>query len=398
MTHPTAVQERSGARTVHGEAPRTDVEAAVTAAVDGALARGEAGLGVAVYHDGALVADVIGGVADEATGRPVVADTLFWLGSVTKLFSALALHLQAERGLVDYAAPIVAYWPEFGAHGKDRATVLDALSHRTGLPVFPTDATVETMCDWAWVTDRLARMHPLHEPGTRNAYHAFTFGFIIGEIVRRTDPAGRSFREFVHEELFAPLGADEVWMGIPAEVDARVANVRNAPPSAASTGFDQLIQPAAVHPVQANYGRPEVRQACLPSAGAIGNARSVARVLAMVAGGGELDGVRLLSENRVRLFAAPRPIGWDLVMGDRARLGVGGFWLADPTDPSTSVMGTGLGVIGHPGAGGNLAWCDLDRSLAVAITANRPDGRETPESNPLGEIGRAVRAALDARR
>ena len=153
-----------------------DVEGAVRDAVAGALARGEPGLGVAVYLDGELIADVYDGIADEATGRKVDQDSLFWIASVTKSLVAVALHVQAERGFVNYEAPIARYWPEFAANGKDRATVLDALSHRAGVPLFPSDATPELMCNYDWVAKRIAAMHPLYEPGTRNSYHSYTFG------------------------------------------------------------------------------------------------------------------------------------------------------------------------------------------------------------------------------
>jgi CubicO group peptidase (beta-lactamase class C family) len=385
---------------VLGKSVVSDVQSVLEEAVEQALARGEVGLGVAVYYNSELVADVTSGVADEASGKPADDDTLFWLGSVTKAFAALALHIQIERGLVDYYEPIATYWPEFGVHGKDRATVLDALSHRAGVPIFPLDATVETMCDWDWVVDRIARSHPLYEPGTRNSYHSYTFGWLVGEIVRRTDPQGRSFSDFVHEELFRPLGADDLWLGIPDEVEPRVANVAEVPSSASNYPypFDRVVAiPPTLSATQAVFGRPDVRRSCNPGAGAIGNAKSCARVFAMLANGGELDGVRLLSESRVRMFSAPRPEGWDLTLGDHTRMGIAGFWIANPGEGQAAPIGDSISAYGHPGAGGNMSLCDPAHRLAIGITANRlGGGRLTPDENPLKDIADAVRQAVGA--
>lgn len=370
----------------------------VEAAVSRALARGEVGLQVAVYHDSELVANAFDGLADEAKGTKVDASTVFVLASVTKAVTATALHMQVERGLVEYERPVAHYWPEFGLHGKERGTVFDALSHRLGVPIFPWNATPESICHWDWVVDHIARSHPLYEPGTKNCYHTATFGYVLGEIVRRTDPKGRSFGRFVQEEIFAPLGIDSFWLGIPDEVQSRVANdaairrpVTDKP--GVLSGFDNVV----VVPPQVELGRvsglPKVRSACRPSSGGIADAHSVARFFAMLANGGELDGVRLLSDDRVRLFTAQRPPGWDLRMGENVRISTAGFWLPHPIAGHSAPMGGGSQVFGHPG-GGNLAWCDMKHRLAVGITSNRRDGRETAEENPLTEVADSIRAAL----
>ena len=380
-------------------AARATVQSAVEESVAFALTQGEVGLGVCVYHDGEMVADHSAGIADQDSGRPVDECTLFGIGSVTKAITALALHIQADRGLVDYAMPISHYWPEFGQHGKQACTVLDALSHRSGVPIFPLDASPELMNDWDWVTQRLAGAHPIYEPGTRNAYHSYTFGWIIGELVRRTDPRSRSFSDFVREEICVPLAADSLWFGIPAELEPLVANVRDSDPNYVGNSpypYDRIIAvPPAVAATQSVFGRSDVRRAGNPGAGAIGNARSVARVFALLAGGGELDGVRLLSDERVHLLYAPRPEGWDLVLGEGTRMGIAGFWIANPLEGQMSPAGSGIQVFGHPGSGGNIAWVDLKHRLAVAITANRSiEGRVTPDVNPLVGIGNAIRRSL----
>src|SRR5579885_1523312 len=290
-------------------ATKTNLNEIFAQAIDSSIRDyGEAGLHVAIYHDGELVVDVWGGIADTASGRKVERDTLFPVFSVTKAVTATALHIQAERGLVEYDQPIARYWPEFAAQGKDKTTVRDALSHRTGIPQMPEGATPELMADYEWMVDRLARMKPWFEPGTTNAYHCYTFGWIIAEIVRRTDAKKRPFGTFVQEEICAPLGIEDIYIGIPGAVEPRVARLidppdMQMPPDAP---FFKCIPPQ-VGCFEAVFGRPDVRRACIPGAGGIMNARGVARMFAMLANEGELDGVRLLSPQRVRAFSSPRP-------------------------------------------------------------------------------------------
>ena len=385
------------------EDPTTIVQEAVDRAIND---RGEIGLQVAAYVEGHLVVDVWGGLADEPTGKQVDADTLFPVFSVTKAVTAVALHLQAERGLVDYAMPMASYWPEFGVHGKDKATLYDALTHRLGVPIMPLGVTPELMCDWDWMVQRIADMQPLFEPGTKSAYMSYTWGWVIGEVVRRTDPKGRPFGTFVQEEICWPLRLDSLWIGIPDEVEPRVATLTNMPPIPPGApgmvpgALSPLAIPSQVGTSQEVFGRPDVRRACLPGAGGIMNARSAARFFAMLAQGGALDGVRLLAEERVRLFSVPRPpCHYDYVQGVPHNGSIGGFHLVAPIGqaPPPIAMtpaGRNLRTFGHPGAGGSIGWADPDTRLAVAITHNRMFRATTPEENPLVPIGQAVRKAL----
>ena len=310
----------------------------VRRAVQDAIERcGETGLQVAAYLHGEPLLAVSGGWCDATRSAAVTDESLFPVFSVTKAVTATALHVQAERGLVDYDAPIAHYWPEFARHGKAAATVRDALEHRTGLPMMPHDVTPERMCDWDWVVERLADMHPLHEPGSRQAYHSYSFGWLVGEIVRRTDPRGRHFSDFVREEIAGPLRVDDLWVGLPAEHHHRVVTLTDAPrtlpadaePLPPGSLFAVTIPPA-VGLGQRVYGRADVRSACLPGSGGMMTARSVARFLAMLAQGGTLDGVRLLSPERVAAFSRPgRPCAYDPVVGRPNNISHG-FHLAEP--------------------------------------------------------------------
>ena len=360
---------------------------------------GEIGLQVAAYLDSKLVIDAWGGLADETTGQNVDGETLFPVFSNIKAVTAVALHQQAERGLVDYYTPVAHYWPEFGKHGKDKGTVYDALTHRIGVPLMPMGVTPELMCDWDWMVERIADMHPLFEPGTRSGYMAYTFGWVVGEIVRRTDPKNRPFGKFIQEEICQPLGIDSLWAGIPLEVEPRVARLADLPPippGAPGMPPDSLrprATPPEVATTQAVFGRADVRQACIPGAQGIMNARSQARFYAMLANGGELDGVRLLSEDRVRWFNVPRPPSdYDMVSGVPHNGTIGGFHFA--RSPGMGPMGNSPRAFGHNGAGGSIGWADPEHRLAVAIHHNRMLAHSPPEDSPLTPIGEAVREAL----
>jgi CubicO group peptidase (beta-lactamase class C family) len=387
-----------------------DPNQAVQLAINRAIEEdGEIGMQVTAYLGEELLIDVWGGLADETAGRPVDGETLFPIFSVTKAVTAAALHIQAERGLVDYSAAIARYWPEFGVEGKGHATVYDALTHRLGLPLMPLGVTPKLMCDWDWMAGRLAEMRPLWEPGTTTAYHSYTFGWIVAEIVRRTDPLGRAFGAFVQDEIAAPLGIDSLFIGIPEEANERVAKLTNMPvelPEGARPMppgvLAPLAIPAQVATSQEVYGRLDVRMACLPGAGGIMNSRSVARFFAMLANGGQLDGVRLLSEERVRLFSVPRPpADYDYTLGSVSNVGIGGFHLTAgiggrPTAYQMAAAGSGHRTFGHPGAGGQTGWADPDHRLAVAVLHNRlVRAREShPSTNPTVKVGNAVREAL----
>ncbi|HKD69564.1 MAG TPA: serine hydrolase domain-containing protein [Candidatus Binataceae bacterium] len=369
---------------------RSNLKEIFAQAVDSSIREhGEVGLHLAIYQDDELVVDEWGGVADPLTGRKVESDTLFPVFSVTKAVTATALHIQAERGLVEYDTPIAHYWPEFAAHGKDKTTVRDALSHRTGIPQMPEGVTPAQMANYEWMVEQLAQMKPWFEPGTTNAYHCYSFGWIVAEIVRRTDPKRRPFGAFVQEEVCAPLGIHDIHIGIPDGAEPRVARLidpsdTQMPPDAP---FFKCIPPP-VGCFEAVFGRPDVRRACIPGAGGIMNAREVARLFAMLANEGELDGVRMLSAERVCSFSKPRPNTElpDAILGFPVRVGTAGYWLGGPTAPS--VVGSNPRTLHHPGAGGSIGWANPHTRLAGAICHNR---MFNAPQDPFGPIAEAIR-------
>lgn len=349
---------------------------------------GEVGMQVAVYHNGQPVVDVWGGIADETTGRAVDGETLFPSFSVIKATTATALHIQAERGLIEYDKPIAEYWPEFAANGKAKATIRDALSHRLGIPYMPEGVTPEQMSDYAWMVDQLAKAKPIFAPGTANGYMCYTFGWVIAECVQRTDPKKRPFRTFVREELLDPLSIRDIWIGINDDVEPRIARLKNAPPLPIPADAPILkAMPPQVATVEEVFGRADMRRGCIPGAHGIMNARSSVRLFAMLANGGELDGVRLLSEERVKTFSTPRADTEkpDSVLGIPVRMGTAGFWLGGSTDPKDPFRLTDLNprTLFHPGAGGAVAWGDPDARLAVAICHNGMSNNPSKTFQPI---------------
>jgi CubicO group peptidase (beta-lactamase class C family) len=366
------------------------VGASIRSGLEHAVELGEIGLQVAAYHRGQLIVDEWIGYADD-TARPVEGDTLFPVFSVSKAITATALHLQAERGLVDYEEKVATYWPEYAANGKGSTTVRDALTHRAGIPHMPEGVTPELMADWDWMVEQVAGHTPMFPPGT-SAYHSLVWGWIIGEVVRRTDPQHRPFGQFVRDELCAPLGIEDLWMGAPDEVLGRIAVLfwDGQLPPGEGTGIGLLTRPSAVAPVASVHNKRVVLQACVPGAGVVMSARAGARFFAMLANGGELDGVRLLSEDRLRALAQPRSnpdeIDGVLIGGGRipAAIGCGGYWI----EGALAQLPTTL--LCHGGAGGSVGLADLDRRVSVSVCHNRMFNAQGGGPNPFSLIGDAI--------
>ena len=363
------------------------IRAALTKAVD----LGEIGIQVAAYRGEDLILD--SSIGEAQPGVPVSGDTLFPIFSVTKALTLVAVHIQAERGLVDYDDPIAAYWPEFAAHGKGGVTIRHVLTHRSGVPGMPSDTTPELMADWNWMVTHLADLEPLYPPGTKNAYASYSFGWLLGEVVRRTDPMHRPFCQFVQDEVCRPIGVEELWLGLPPAEEERVAILAGGYEE--PTGrLRRLAVPPGIPIGPALFNLPLFHQACIPSANGVANARSVARFFAMLANGGELGGVRLLSEARVRSFTRLRPNSYefDEILNAVALVGEGGFWLSG-NDP---VVGDSPHVLLHTGGGGTYAWADLDSRLAVAILHNRMFTKASAHADggsnhPFKQLGEAIR-------
>lgn len=348
--------------------------------------RGDVGAGVAVYHRGELVVDLAGGVTAEGGTEPYGPDALQLVFSSTKGATAICAHVLAERGELDLDAPVTRYWPEFGAHGKADVPVSWLLSHRVGLPDVDRPLTLEEALAWHPVTDALADSKPVWEPGTDRGYHAVTYGYLVGEVIRRV--TGDTVGAFFAKEVAAPLGLD-FWIGLPDEHHDRVVpliplgpppGVHFGDPNAPAPGMVEMLQllmgpdsliaralaaPGGAFSDQDVWNSPELWRAEVPAANGIGNARSLAKMYAATVG--EVDGVRLLSPATVANAIEVRSSGPDAVLIMDIPFGLG-FMRDAPFAPFGSTTS-----FGHYGAGGSVGFADVEKELGVAYVMNKMD-------------------------
>ncbi|MFG1946822.1 serine hydrolase domain-containing protein [Nonomuraea sp. NPDC048826] len=324
----------------------------------------ERGLQVAVYRRGELLADVVAGVADAETGRPFTSGTPVYATSTGKGVTAAVVHVLAERGVLDYDTPIAELWPEFGARGKERATIRHALSHQAGVPGVPVATTPEDLCDWDRMCAALADAEPWWEPGIRCGYHPQTFGYLLGEVVRRV--TGERISRVLEEEVAGPLGVSgELFCAVPEAELGRLARIEEAAPPTPPGGGNPFFRvvggytamPVAALPGAAFSNRRDVLTAEIPAGGTM-TARAVARVYDALLTG------ELVPPARLRELSAPAVSGLDEVTGVRATWGLGyGIGLTPGLAAPT--------VFGMPGSGGTAAFADTATGLAVGVMKNR---------------------------
>jgi CubicO group peptidase (beta-lactamase class C family) len=323
----------------------------------------DTGAAVAVYLDGEPVVDIWGGHLDEARSRPWERDTIVNVWSVTKTMTALCALLLADRGEVDLHAPVARYWPEFAAAGKSLVEVRHLLSHTSGLSSWDEPLMVADLYDWEKLTGLLAGQAPAWQPGTQSGYHSLTQGYLVGEVVHRI--TGRTLGEFFAQELAGPLGAD-FHIGLGAEHDDRVAPVIDALGWGENGGpyGGPLWNPARFRPKDS--WSPQWRRAEIPAANGHGNARSVAAVQSLLAGGGEVRGVRLLSESTCAKVFEEQSYGPDCRLERVLRFGIG-YGLSSVELP----MGPNPRTCFWGGFGGALVVVDVEARLTVSYVMNR---------------------------
>jgi CubicO group peptidase (beta-lactamase class C family) len=363
----------------------SDMQQRVQQAIDRLVESGdERGVQVAVYRNGEQVVDAVAGVADPATGRPVTSDTPFYCFSVVKGAATTIAHLLVERGLFTYDTPVVELWPEFGAHGKQSVTVRQVLNHTAGVPGIPLETTPEDLCDWDKMCAAIANAELWWEPGAKVGYHAYTFGYIVGELVRRA--TGKRISQVLREDVAGPLGvADELWFGMPRSEHHRLAVLEDAPSDA---DFDMSALPADLpmfkaapmdlYPTAEFGNRTDILEADIPAGGKT-SARAIARMYAALLD--ELDGVRLLPPERVREATAVSASGTDAVFGMPTTWGLGYAigGLGSSAEQSPTVFGVG-------GVGGSFACGDSATGIAFAFTKNRLAN----DFNAATELGQLV--------
>jgi CubicO group peptidase (beta-lactamase class C family) len=361
------------------------------------------GAAICVYHRGESVVDIWGGERD-AAGRPWLSDTMAPSFSTTKGVAATLLHIFVDRGRLSYDDRVASYWPEFGQQGKERITIRQVLLHQSGLyHIRQMIDRAERMTDWDHMIHAIESARPIHEPGQRTGYHGLTFGFLVGEILQRV--SGKKFPELVREEIAEPLGLDGMYVGAPEAELGRAAELTwrergitgpDSPflhPSGKSRlpgvdalslamrmfgvrfDFDSIFDALAPRGIRGfDFNSAETLRASIPAANGLFTARSLARMYAALAEGGELDGVRLLSRRtlahatKIQDRAAGRAVipfdmGW--------RLGYHGV---------ATTRGIPKSAFGHFGLGGSGAWADPRRRLAVALIVNSGIG------TPFGDL------------
>lgn len=378
--------------------------------------RGPGGGAACVYHRGEKVVDIWGGTSD-SRGTPWRGDTLSLSFSTTKGVASTLLHVHADRGLIDYDAPVARYWPEFAQGGKGEITVRQVLCHEAGLyAIWDMVEHGSEMLDWDHVTARIAAAEPRHAPGTAHGYHALTYGWLVGEIVRRVAD-NKPFRELLESELARPLGLEGLYCGVPPDQQHRCATLMatgmDGPVDQRRRNTQRILERAerwrawlsrlgfhydpseSIAALMApgiedlDFNSEEFRAASIPAANGMFTARSLARLYACLAQGGELDGVRLVSPETLRRAAEPqnRGAGRVIPISMRWRLGYHRVFTTGARVP---------GGFGHFGFGGSGAWADPQRQLAVALTVNSGVGTPFGDTR-VARLGSAAVRCADRR-
>jgi CubicO group peptidase (beta-lactamase class C family) len=341
----------------------------------------EVGASVAVYHRGRQVVNLFGGSFDGGAG-PYDDSTLQLVFSTTKGITAIAVAICVQRGLLAYGDRVSDHWPEFAAKGKGDATVAQLLSHQCGLFSIQGTMTIEEALDWDTITARLADTEPEWPIGSTHGYHALTYGWLAGELVRRVDPQHRSIGQFVQDEISGPLGV-ELFIGLPDHLEPRVAPIIGAPIADGGPDLDpalkamleQFMGPDSnggralslngAFAGDGTFNRPDVHAAQIPAANGISNAASLARVYAATFA--PVDGVQLLDRGvldvaRTTVTPENEP---DACLIMPTTFGMG-FMTHGAFTPYA-----GPGSYGHPGAGGSVAFAQPERELGFAYVMNK---------------------------
>jgi CubicO group peptidase (beta-lactamase class C family) len=335
---------------------------------------GELGAGVAITLGGRRVVDLWGGVADAARTTAWTPDTIVNLFSTTKGMAAICAHRLVDQGKLDLDAPVARYWPEFAQADKGDLPVRFLLDHSAGLVAVDRPLPAGSMTDWTVMTEALAAQAPWWTPGTEHGYHALTFGWLVGEVVRRV--SGRSIGAYFRDEIAGPLGAD-LWIGTPPEADARTAEIVMAmpQPGEASLMAEIILKAkpyalkAFMNPIPAPGGVNSRgwRGAEIPAANGHGSARALARIYGALANGGTQDGVAVLSQESIDRARTVQRSGLDNVLPLlKTRFGLG-FQIGTDDEP----IGPNPRAFGHSGMGGSFGFADPEAQLGFGYAMNR---------------------------
>ncbi len=336
----------------------------------------ELGAAIAVTIDGRPVIDLWGGYADLQRLRAWERDTLVNVYSTTKGATAVCAHRLVDQGLLDLDEKVSRYWPEFGQKGKEEIPVRLLLCHRAGLPAIGKPLPPEAIFDWNIMIRAIEEQEPYWKPGTRHGYHARTYGWLVGEVIRRI--AGKSVGAYFRDEIAGPLGLD-FHIGLEDSQHGRVAFIKLAPPpppdanpnlmKVMQTHPESLTAKAFLNPPTHLIGNvantPEWRRAELPSSNGHATARSIARLYGALAARGTLDGIKVLSPQSVERARTQHSRGPDEVLITETRFGLG-FMMPVPG----AAMGPNDKAFGHPGLGGSLGFADPEAGVGFGYVMN----------------------------
>jgi CubicO group peptidase (beta-lactamase class C family) len=355
---------------IHGDsAPRFKRLREVFA--EGFRERDEIGAALAVTIDGQSVVDLWAGHADPARTRPWQRDTIANLYSTTKGMTALCAHRLVEQGRLDLDAPVASYWPEFAQARKQAIPVRWLLDHRAALIAISAPLPPEALYDWDQVVEALAAQEPWWTPGEKHGYQPVTFGWLVGEVVRRV--SGRSLGTFFRDEIARPLGL-EMHIGLAESDLGRVADITALPmpPEMMEAMQEDPRAPlvlAFINPMGAgDHNDPRFRRAEVPAINGHGNARALARVYGALARGGEIDGVRVLGPEAIERASEEQVSGHDALLDFPTRFGLG-FMLSQLDVPEMRFGGSK--AFGHPGAGGSIGFADPETRVGFGYVPNR---------------------------
>ncbi len=339
--------------------------------------REDIGAGVSVFHKGKCVVDIAGGYFDKEATKPYTLDTLQLVFSTTKGVVATAVAMCVERGLLSYEEPVSLFWPEFAAHGKEQVTVAQLLSHQAGLYTVDGPLTFEEVLDWNTMVSRLANTAPLFPVGSTHGYHAITFGWLAGHLVRLVD--GRNIGRFIAEEIATPLGG-EIYVGLPAHLEPRVSPINTGWPRTATSApaapvqlpNKYLVSALSVNGalnVKGGFNREDLHAAEVPGANGIANARSLAAMYSATFTETETSNgpVRLLNDDtRSKMTVQQTKDGEvDLCLQTQRTFAMGFV------TPSEKLAFDAPGSYGHAGAGGSVSFADPLRQMSFSYIMNR---------------------------
>jgi CubicO group peptidase (beta-lactamase class C family) len=350
--------------------------------------RGDIGAACTVFHRGTKVVDLWGGYRDSKTRAPWEEDTIEIVFSTTKGMAAITLAMLHSRGYLDYEERVVTYWPEFGQNGKEKVTVRQLISHQAGLAALDQSLDFTTMANLDKMAQILARQRPEWESGTRHGYHAVTLGFYENELVRRTDPQGRSIGRFFADEVAARLGI-EFYIGLPPDVPLSsigtleisnnklvflASTVKENPKTLrmvlAMMNPRSLTSRVLASPLMsmgADFANPVYRRVEMPAVGGIGQARAIARAYSAMATGGRELGITPRTMDALKAPAVPPSRGErDLVMGFQIKHSLG---FGKPC--ANLKFGSSDSAFGWPGLGGSFGFADPDAQIGFAYVMNR---------------------------